>query len=386
MTYRELLTLYKTGQLDPETREQARKDIERQDAIGEYLFDEGDIPALTDETGGELPHTEDNPEFLGLIQKSIRRAFVKLGAAVCAVVLVLVLAVIFVLPRAVDLFFYDPAEVVGVSEEGGRETERMSLELAVWTELFAPSDYRDQVQATPRGYGRYDLIFSSGTSYNWDFKATGGSLVRNHLTLYDPNAIHTPTGNAFVYPGEEEYGVYQSREHAYAAVDELEEGVYYQGYISLDEALPYEDFLDWYEGLPTDLEAHDLWCLVDDRTDRGRSGRFLGVIPYPGGYVWNWDREKYPLLSLIGDADSDARSEEDMRTHFLSMVRYLGDHPEIGEMLGERIDPYFVEYLTEHIEKQGIRIYGFSVIGQKELFAHLREEELVNYIYAVPSR
>lgn len=44
MTYRELLKLYKEGQLDEETKKKIAADIERQDAISEYLYEEGEIP------------------------------------------------------------------------------------------------------------------------------------------------------------------------------------------------------------------------------------------------------------------------------------------------------------------------------------------------------
>ena len=38
MTYRELLELYKTGELELEQRKKVEKDIERQEAISDYLY------------------------------------------------------------------------------------------------------------------------------------------------------------------------------------------------------------------------------------------------------------------------------------------------------------------------------------------------------------
>ena len=46
MTYRELIQLYKTGKLNKEDKEKVAADIERQEAIGEYLFDESRIPDM----------------------------------------------------------------------------------------------------------------------------------------------------------------------------------------------------------------------------------------------------------------------------------------------------------------------------------------------------
>ena len=44
MTYRELLQLYKQGKLDMEKKKQVEAEIEKQDAISEFLYEEGDIP------------------------------------------------------------------------------------------------------------------------------------------------------------------------------------------------------------------------------------------------------------------------------------------------------------------------------------------------------
>ena len=51
MTYRELLELYKTGELELEQRKKVEKDIERQEAISDYLYEQEDIlliPSLHD--------------------------------------------------------------------------------------------------------------------------------------------------------------------------------------------------------------------------------------------------------------------------------------------------------------------------------------------------
>ena len=48
MTYRELIVLYKNGKLDEAQKKQVEADIERQEAISEYLFDAEEIPELED--------------------------------------------------------------------------------------------------------------------------------------------------------------------------------------------------------------------------------------------------------------------------------------------------------------------------------------------------
>lgn len=120
MTYRELLELYKAGELELEQRKRIEKDIEKQEAISDYLYEQEGIPGLEDvfaeedrnsfvfadgrqtETGKEKAEAdaqeqrargqrgknkkrrstkeEDiDTEFITMINRSIRRAFRRLG-------------------------------------------------------------------------------------------------------------------------------------------------------------------------------------------------------------------------------------------------------------------------------------------------------------------
>lgn len=381
MTYRELLNLYKKGELDEQTAAEVEAAIERQDAIGEYLFEEAEIPSLE---GGEadLPPVQEDPAFVKLVQQSIRRAFWKLGVSVCAVVLAGALLAVFVLPRVVDVFYYDPTEVVGTDPENpDLETGRMSLDLAVWTEAFAPGAYRDQAIVTPRGYGRYDFYIPQSISMTHGFTTLGGALNRNRLTLFDPNVLRRPVGNAFVLPGEEDSGAFVDREAAFAAIDELAEDTWYQGYVSLSEIMDYEDFMKWYDSL--EMGGQGLWCAV--ALGEEAYAPTVGFYPTMGGYVLNWDRETYPMLRTTGEDWDRMDQEETAATHFTSMVRYLQDHPQFGEMMGHDINSYWVEQLLESVEQDGLQIYGFSITATKENFEALRQNPNVNYLYTVPA-
>ena len=48
MTYRELIELYKAGELELEQQKKIEQDIERQEAIGDYLYEKEEIPELGD--------------------------------------------------------------------------------------------------------------------------------------------------------------------------------------------------------------------------------------------------------------------------------------------------------------------------------------------------
>ena len=83
MTYHELIALYKTGKLDDTQKRKVEEDIERQDAISEYLFDQEELSAFSDlrkDTKEEefLEERDGESErFTRMIQSAIRKTFIK---------------------------------------------------------------------------------------------------------------------------------------------------------------------------------------------------------------------------------------------------------------------------------------------------------------------
>ena len=112
MRYRELLELYRKKELGEQERERVEQDIEKHEAISEYLFEREESDTLN--FGEDASRREDadpvqkrkedagGDEFTKRVNRAIRRAFLKMGAAVCAVTLVIVLLILFVLPGVVS--------------------------------------------------------------------------------------------------------------------------------------------------------------------------------------------------------------------------------------------------------------------------------------------
>ena len=64
-------------------------------------------------------------------------------------------------------------------------------------------------------------------------------------------------------------------------------------------------------------------------------------------------------------------------------VEIMRDHPEIVKILnGYQEIPY--DMMIESVKQDGLRIYGFSIVCQKEKLLQLRDEEEISYLYAVP--
>lgn len=420
MTYRELLKLYQDGTLDEEKRKKVEADIERQEAIGDYLYEKEEIPGLADlaveepsdsangekaddgiTTGEKKNPDEGEALFVKNVQKMIRRAFVKMGVAVGAVLFVLVLGVIFVLPKAVDLFFYNPNEIVGKDEETGNiTTNRMSLDISVYSELYWPASYRSQANAVSNGYGTYQISIPQSAYYTRN-TTVNGVLKRGKLTLYNTDVLKSPVGNTFFIPEEvgqyatihfydedakKSWGINGTWEEAYPMIEELSDTEEYRAYVSLKSLTDYADFLDWtkeqFGG------ADGFWCALytsyeDQYMCSGSEN--TGMVINPGGICMDWDRDTYPYLCQLDNSDRGSwdmsENPEKMKTHFISLLSYMRDHPELADMFEyDRGADY--DGMIESVERDGLRVYGFSFVCQKDTLMKLRDNPDVSYIFA----
>lgn len=381
MTFREILKLYQDGKLDDSQKETVEAEIEKHEAIGDYLYDNAQIPEL-EELGEEDSlkgsQIDEAQRFTAMVNKSIRRAFIKMGVIVGSVTLAAVLTVIFVLPGLVSRFYYNPNEVAAVSEDGIK-TDRMSLDLSVFTELFLPGAYRDNAYAEAEGYGKYQISIPQTLSITGNFTTVAGKLERNHLTLYNPDLLRFPTGNAFVGPAtRHDYGPSGPAEKAFSKLQELDENQMYTAYFSLDQLMDYGTLYKDLNG------SAAFWYAVFNGYS---SQNAIGFYPGIGGYDLTWDAETYPLLRTTDEAtDFDALVEdpEAMQTHFLSMLRYMKDFPELAQMFNLGYTDW--DAAIEYIEENGLQIYGFCVTADKETILKLSEYEHVSYVYTVPAR
>lgn len=388
MTYRELLELYKSGKLDENRKKEIEADIEKQDAISEYLFDESKIPGLDDlGTAESALETEADEKFISYVQKSIRKAFIKAGTITGAIVLAIILFVIFVLPDFVSLFYYSPAKII----EDEYSMNQMTLDMAVYTDMFMPGDYRDAVIAEDLGYGKYRIKILQQHSIDGRFNNVDGVIERNKLILYDSDSLRRPNFNVFLPEGEimgsvsidgetgELLGLNGTKAQADKAIEELDESKYYRVYVTLKDMMDYEKFYRWYN--EADISGYFLWCAVGACNEEGMIiSPNMGFNIMPGGTCFRWDKEKYPYLSLT-DLDGvveDAGSGEIMKTHFISMLSYLRDNDDIVNMMHNGYVDF--DSIIESVEKDGLNIYGFFVVAQKKDIVKLREQPEITYI------
>ena len=396
MKYHELLKLYKKKKLGEEQREMVEQDIERHEAISEYLFEKEEENILQDPGGMQedseikLIQNEKSAadDFTKRVNRAIRRAFLKMGAAVCAVTLVVVLLILFVLPNIVSNFYYDPGRIVGENSYGGI-TNQMSLDLAVYTELALPGTYRDDVQVEDRGYGNYRHV--------------AGRIEKNKLRLYDINLFNHLSANKFGWfqmnmdrkdtlTEQVEKGVGsfaytpESNEQSAEYLEELDDNKLYLACVTLDKILSYDDFIRFTEKYSEQMS--DIWCVPrtaeDSHMPIGRPANLGFYIQLGQSSMLEWDREKYPDLILwsFDDPSDWDEAEEKIKDgtfaaeHFAVMLDYMSEQDEFLGMMREQTGETYAE-AADYIRENGLQIYGFACVANKETLLELNAEEAV---------
>lgn len=403
MTYFDLIKKYKNNELSEEQRLEIERDIERHEAISEYLFDREE----NENTDSFNMNIEpDDKDFVKKVDDSIRKAFVKVGITVGVITLALALAIIFVLPRAVSVFYYNPAEMVG------EDTNRMSRDMAVYTELFMPGYFRDNVIADSEGYGKYDVQIIQNVSYTREFYNVSGKLTRGELKLYDINMFKKMSDNIFGWfqmwtDGTDKlsdlvqqdkdknmdrmfFAAAGDREQATETLLGLDENEKYVAFVTLNELMPYEDFVAF---LDSKDYVYGAWCApcVNEYSDNRmfRPGNIGFNCQTGSSTSIEWDNEKYPELFVwdngvfeegrYDEMQENIKNEEYMTTHFVSLLNYMADQDKFLKMMD--LDAEAMLSAAEYVNKNGLTIYGFACVGEKANLLKLNDCPEVYSIY-----
>lgn len=431
MTYHKLIELYKKNMLEEEQKKNLEIDIEKHEAISDYLFDKEELGDWNESQAMHLDIDQDNTsdqENLTLrIQKSIRNTFLKMGITIGIVVVALMLFVMFALPEIVNSFYYNPGKDIGSG------TNQMSLDMSVYTELFIPGYNRENVIVDERGYGDYDVTVVQNMTLNGMMTNVSGKIEKNNLHFYNENILNRPAGNCFacfqmpekalstgklsdIYDKSSDtfFSAAGTVEQATETLNNLNEYDKYVAYATLNQFMTYEEFIDYLNKSENINNLSDIWCAVctspnitlydtgDGVTSSNAEGNTISdqELFRPSNIGFNctrssstnlsWDKEKYPSLRLWDNATlselngwdnmDQLISEQDfMKTHFVSMLNYMSEQKEFMKMMGE--DTQILKDASAYVDENGLIIYGFACVADKKTLLDLNAQDEVFEIY-----
>ncbi|MCI6711052.1 MAG: anti sigma factor C-terminal domain-containing protein [Anaerovoracaceae bacterium] len=422
MTYRQILDKYKKNALPEEKQKEVAADIEKYEAISDYLYEESEIPDINEafsepnentcgcngsgcdpgHAGSITDSAQRAEDFTAVVNRSIRKAFLKLGITVFAAAALLILFVQFILPGIVDNFYYDPTEIVSQPTDSFIEN-RMSRDISTYTELVMPETHRTDVTAESLGYGKYNISIHQNLSYTDFFSTATGDVTRGKLRLFNEDILRKPTGNAFGWSQiyvDFKNGEYQTKSltELYRITDERTKNDVEEGEIMHGAAGSPEQSLETIKGLRDDmpyyayvtfermLDFSQVEKIIDpaDKDDFMITEPWLAVDTYPrsnapDGSSYGYITTLPKIGFIVQDQDNVSENEELQQKHFTDMLDYMAEQTDFLKMFDE--DPQTFADASQLIKKNGLHIYGMGCTVSKSTMLKLMEFDNVREIY-----
>ena len=363
MTFRELLEKYKNYTATPEERKQVEAELEKYNALTEYLLEQ-DVDMEGEDLAG---HQEE-------LQK-IDRSMKKRGRRIIAIAVVIACVVMGALtafqPVISKVIWYDPTE-----RDFQQYSYDISCHLAVLAELTMPEVQMESVMITEKGWGQYDLQvqqreWSSG-EYLWE----DGTVTRGKIQLKS-NVYQYSVINAFSR-GTAEFGnsVMTESAKAKAALADLLEYLKMEAYVSLGKDWTMEEL----ENFAAQQDGYLGWVGVRTSPEDQQFLPLMGFDADSSGYIWENVDATYPFYEL--SMHEDVPLSEAWEKHFLALLQYSVDHGDFYARLNQSNDHGSTcQMVQEYVTENGVKTYGFLYYGTPAEMRKLLENEDVEGIY-----
>lgn len=247
MSYREKIEKYRKNQLSEEERKNVEAEIEKAEAIEEYLADQLDEELRLDnkvfqntenmheesenkDTGYEEEQRNagtkiiqkngknernssrdllNEVQFEEYVKKSIHRIFRKMALVTGGVLLAVLLFVQFGLSPLVAQFYYNPAKQIKIKIEAEDDSEswetsesQFGIDFGILSELTMPCRSTDYAQAVSQGYGNYYFQINPTIGYETQSRqGIAGQIKRGKIEAYTPGYFQAVQDNYFIAYG-----------------------------------------------------------------------------------------------------------------------------------------------------------------------------------------
>lgn len=360
------LERYKKGTATPEEAAQVREEIEKHEAISNFLTEEFSEQLLSPKGEGQL-----------LSASAIsHKVNVKLFRTLWLVILSLVvLAAAIVL--GCNLYFYNPNRGIPETDYGG--SGQLLVDMMAFSELHSPGYTTSSADAQWDGPGSYQVRFQQENLFDGTLETNFVPVVRgkvNILYLSSDDYLHLPYGNAFSYEGGSSFYVNENgsmkqerpsredQQNNIKALTQLPDSSQASVYVTFPKALPLSRFSDVYQKWTG--RTRFLYAAVTSNDNF--TSNIIGFVPDPSGAVLadnHPDKEKYPDFQLYSASDKKEDNVTMWTTHFDSLLRYMTTRSSFINAMTyvNGISAEYYQNVLDYVNKYGIEIYGVLITG-----------------------
>ena len=384
MNFKESLERMKKGAASPEETREVEAEIEKYEAIGDYLAERFDalLPA---------PQGEGDPAAVKRLSRRVGWRMFR--NSLLALLLAAALTALGV--AGCNLYYYNPNRGIQPVYSGDGQ---LMIDLSAFAELHFPGYTVNWAEARRDGPGSYQIQLQMGNLFAGSSQTTTERIVRNRA-LGSGSAVRDywkfPVANAFGYRAgtlswvDENGGEHHSSdpgelERQRAALEELPASCQAEAYVTFSKDLTLEEFSQLYGQYGR--EQPDLYFAYAAVTSADRYMRStLGFRPsFSGMILENLPEEQYPLLGL-GNHEEELEQDrvKAWETHFRSLLGYMADRPEFIRAMFEvnSISENYYRETLSYIDENGVNIYGALIQGSRDDILRFLEEESLRDFY-----
>lgn len=381
MKYKELLERYKDGLVSEEEKLIIEQDIEKYEAIEEYLSNiiDDEFMDLT-----ELPSIEINTDETLKIKKSVNKRLRKVVFASVATVIALLFLVFFIISPFVDSLFYNPAKV-----SAGLLDQDIDFDINVITELNMPGYTTGDVFVDRLGFGTYEIGYSYRNTFLDDnYKVNSiikrGEIFSTYKDSYENNNMFWDV----LQPNREQKFIDKHKERVINHVKQLNPVSYVSAGITFEKDLTMEELFN-LESKYSNVEF--IWAGIRTDSPDKEIKTLIGIqlLSSNGVYLDDGVEEKYRAFSIlkwlvnpVGSGNSSLPLEaQAYELHYRSLLQYVIDREEAVNVIERKPWKYeFYQSALKYAEDHGIKTYGVLVYAESQDLIKLVENEQIKLV------
>lgn len=287
------------------------------------------------------------------IRKSLRkRNFLIVLTSLVLAAVICFAAVRFAVP-ALEKRYWDPN-----TQTYCEFTNDLSLALAAYSELFAPSQIVDHAYGTRTGFATYSLSIQQwGYATRNDRQSATGTLEKGNMTLPDSfwNYCAINTFERACYPAY--YNDEEFHRNAREDLERLPDYIIVEAAVSFPEDKSMEEIAQLQESLE---EGFLEWVAVRTCGMEEQMYPLMGMKPYVGGLILEEMNEHYPYFDIKLNEDPEYFDD-----HFKALLQFSLDQQSAGTSI-DRVN-YLgrnqYEEALSYVEENGVYSYGAYIIA-----------------------
>jgi len=368
MNYRELLHRYKKGIVTEEEKQLVEQEIEKYEALEEYLSE------LMDEEFDDMTiisSAEKHDEETTKLKKSVNNRLRKVVVTSVAIVITIFISIFFVVSPLIDALYYNPNKTTV-----GERANNISFDVYAISELNMPGYSPSTVLAHKKGFGQYNVMYSYRNVFNDELYSVNHSIKRSKIisTNRDPT-LNTNMFQSVIYPIINESIMEENKQEVLNHLKELNSvsyvsvGIIFENDLSMKDLynleLKYPDIEFQWAGIRTntlDQKVNELIGihLKNSKMGSGLLGDKQIIKKYPAFFIMDW------LVNPVGKKDVDYSMEaQAYEHHYMSLLEYVVDRKDAVNVLEyRRGKDEFYQSALEYAKEHGVKTYGVLVFAE----------------------